>query len=174
MGQKFNFKSEDASEPTQMLHAFNGATEAIKKCESGLHLWKFVETPAWKKLVFNCDTIDSIFGKCLKTAQDNLKTKNQNNALVPNDIPLLETMLLQDDMAPQDILTVFLDMLLIGVNAVSFLIVIYITFIKFFLNRSLIALAFCSIIWQDALGFKEYLAMKSEPLKITQCKIYQK
>lgn len=103
-----------------MLHAFNGATEAIKRCESGLHLWKFVETPAWKKLVSNCDTIDNIFGKCLKTAEDNLKIKKQNNTLVTNDIPLLETMLLQDDMAAEDILTVFLDMMLIGVNAVSF------------------------------------------------------
>lgn len=46
------------SEPAILLNSFYEATEAIKKCESGFHLWKFIETPAWKSLIKHCDIID--------------------------------------------------------------------------------------------------------------------
>lgn len=49
------------SESARLLNAFHAATHAIRKCESGLHLWKFAETPAWKSLVKNCDTIDRYY-----------------------------------------------------------------------------------------------------------------
>ncbi|KAK9753276.1 Cytochrome P450 [Popillia japonica] len=108
------------SEPAIILESLNGATNAIRKCESGLHLWKFFETPAWKSLVMHCDTIDNILTKYIRKAQDKLREyKNKGVELKSDDMSLLERFLLSEAMLPEDMQTILLDMMLIGVNTTS-------------------------------------------------------
>lgn len=45
-------------DPSWMYHSLDKATDAIIKCETGLHLWKFFTTPAWYSLVKYCDILD--------------------------------------------------------------------------------------------------------------------
>ncbi|KAF2889052.1 hypothetical protein ILUMI_17121 [Ignelater luminosus] len=108
------------SEPARLLEGLNGATDAIRRCESGLHLWKFIETPAWKDLVKHCDIIDTIVNKYIHKAQDSLRQKKSGETVfIPENVSLLETLLIKEGMLPEDVLTVILDMMLIGVNAIS-------------------------------------------------------
>ncbi|KAI4462638.1 kicstor complex protein c12orf66 [Holotrichia oblita] len=108
------------SEPAVILESLNGATNAIRKCESGLHLWKFFETPAWKSLVMHCDTIDNILTKYIRKAQDRLR-EYRNKGIEPksDDMSLLERFLLGEAVLPEDMQTILLDMMLIGVNTTS-------------------------------------------------------
>lgn len=83
-----------------------------------MHLWKFIETPAWKALVKHCDILDTIFNKYIHKAQESLRQKKANkDELLLEKVSFLETLLLEEGMLPEDVLTVVLDMLLIGVNA---------------------------------------------------------
>lgn len=108
------------SEPAILLESLSGATTAIKKCESGLHLWKFFETPSWKSLVSNCDTIDNILTKYIRKAQDRLREhKNKGIDLKPDEMSLMERCLLTESIASEDMHTILLDMMLIGVNTTS-------------------------------------------------------
>ncbi|KRT78331.1 cytochrome P450 [Oryctes borbonicus] len=108
------------SEPAVMLESLSGATNAIRKCESGLHLWKFFETPSWKSLVMHCDTIDNILTKYIRKAQDKLREyKNKGLEPKPEDMSLLERFLLSEAVLPEDMQTILLDMMLIGVNTTS-------------------------------------------------------
>lgn len=105
------------SEPAMLLEDLIGATKAIRRCEYGLHLWKFFETPSWRSLVKHCDSIDSILNRHLRKAQDSLRLKKQNDKKIDmSDISLMECLLLKEGMVPEDVLTVLLDMLLLGVN----------------------------------------------------------
>jgi len=111
------------AETSVLLDALNDATDAIKKCEFGLHLWKIFETRSWKKLVQNCDTIDHILGSYVKKTQDVLRERRDNPLTVKQEdmenCSLMETFLIQDSLNSEDILTVLLDMLLIGVNTTT-------------------------------------------------------
>lgn len=80
-------------------------------------MWKFVETPAWKTLVKNCDVIDSILSKYVERAQSGLREKKDLKSLV--QLSMVETLLLKDDVLVEDVMTVMLDMLLIGANATA-------------------------------------------------------
>lgn len=92
----------------------------IKEFFKGLHLWKFIETPAWKDLVKHCDIIDTIINKYIHKAQDSLRQKKSGEAVfIPKNLSLLETLLIKEGMLPEDVLTVLLDMMLIGVNTIS-------------------------------------------------------
>lgn len=108
------------SEPAMLLEDLIGATKAIRRCEYGLHLWKLFETPAWRSLVKHCDSIDSILNRHLRKAQDTLRSRKSSSEVTnPNDISLMECLLLKEGMVPEDVLTVMLDMLLLGVNMTS-------------------------------------------------------
>lgn len=81
-------------------------------------MWKFFETPAWKSLVRNCDTIDGIVSKYVQRCQDSLRSKKPEE-LKAGNLSLIESLLLTDGLLPEDILTVFLDMMIIGVNTTA-------------------------------------------------------
>lgn len=78
-------------------------------------MWKFFETPAWKSLVHNCDTIDGIVTKYVQRSQEALRAKSPEE-IKKGNISLIESLLLTDGILPEDILTVLLDMMIIGVN----------------------------------------------------------
>ncbi|XP_017783894.1 PREDICTED: cytochrome P450 CYP12A2-like [Nicrophorus vespilloides] len=105
------------AETSILLDSLSEATHAIRKCEFGLHMWKFFETPAWKRLVQNCDTIDHILGSYLKKSQEKLRERKEKNLETkPEDVSLIDCFLVKDSMVVEDILTVLLDMMLLGVN----------------------------------------------------------
>lgn len=76
-----------------------------------------METPAWKSLVRNCDSVVSVLDKHIQRSQFCLKTKTEQ--VKPEDLSLIETMLLKEGVKPEDVLTIVLDMFLVGVNATT-------------------------------------------------------
>ncbi|KAK4886050.1 hypothetical protein RN001_002321 [Aquatica leii] len=110
----------NTSEPARMLESLNNATNAIRRCESGIHLWKFFNTPAWNSLVKHCDQLGLILNKYIYKIQDSLHQKKINNEILSSEkTSLVESLFLRDGLLPEDILTIILDMVLIGVNTVS-------------------------------------------------------
>ncbi|XP_028177811.1 probable cytochrome P450 301a1, mitochondrial [Ostrinia furnacalis] len=102
-----------------LYHSLEKATEAIVKCESGMHLWKLFTTPAWYSLVKNCDSLDSLIGKHVMEAEQSISIKNKTEN-VSSQHSLIDTMLLGEErMNAEDITTVIMDMLLIGVNTIT-------------------------------------------------------
>lgn len=81
-------------------------------------MWKFFETPAWKSLVHNCDTIDGIVSKYVQRAQETLRAKKPED-IKKGKLSLIESLLLTEGILPEDILTIMLDMMLIGVNTTA-------------------------------------------------------
>ncbi|XP_072931153.1 probable cytochrome P450 301a1, mitochondrial [Epargyreus clarus] len=103
-----------------MYHSLVKATDAIVRCESGLHLWKLFTTPAWFALIKHCDSLDSLIGKYVLEAEQELaaRVKDEANGEAPTSI--ISSMLLSEQkMTTEDIATVLMDMLLIGVNTIS-------------------------------------------------------
>lgn len=82
---------------------------------SGIHLWRFFNTPAWYSLVQNCDVLGSILSTCICKTQDSLQGKKGES----ENLSLVETLFVKEGLSPEDVLTVLLDMVLTGVNAVS-------------------------------------------------------
>lgn len=77
-----------------------------------------METPSWKTLVKNCGIIDSVLDKHIQRAINNLRDKKEKNSNLDN-ISLLEILLLKKDILAEDVMTLLLDMFLIGVNATT-------------------------------------------------------
>ncbi|KAL0829255.1 hypothetical protein ABMA28_004075 [Loxostege sticticalis] len=102
-----------------LYHSLEKATDAIIKCESGMHLWKLFTTPAWYSLVKNCDSLDNLIGKHVMEAEQSISfTRKNENA--PSQHSLINAMLLGEErMNAEDISTVIMDMLLIGVNTIT-------------------------------------------------------
>ncbi|XP_032518323.2 1,25-dihydroxyvitamin D(3) 24-hydroxylase, mitochondrial-like [Danaus plexippus] len=101
-----------------MYHSLEHATDAIIKCETGLHFWKFFTTPAWYTLVKYCDNLDSLIGKFVLEIENDICTKSQQENISPNS--LTSAMVLNDEkFKTEDIATILMDMLLIGVNTIS-------------------------------------------------------
>ncbi|XP_045773848.1 probable cytochrome P450 301a1, mitochondrial [Maniola jurtina] len=102
-----------------MYHSLEHATEAIIKCETGMHLWKFFTTPAWYILVKYCDSLDSLIGKKVLEVEQELSNKAQNNETLSFDSLTSAMLLNEDKFKTEDIATVLMDMMLIGVNTIS-------------------------------------------------------
>lgn len=105
-----------ASDPGRLLDGLTGATAAISKCEYGFHLWKFIDTPAFKSLVKHCDMIDNVLSKYLQKAVNHLKQSKNRLSL---NASLLEGLILKEGVHEEDVMTVLLDMFLIGANATA-------------------------------------------------------
>ncbi|XP_060531044.1 probable cytochrome P450 49a1 [Cylas formicarius] len=119
LNRKFGFLDptglSPTSDPGRLIEAVGAATDAIRRCEYGFHVWKFMETPAWKSLVKNCDTIDAILGKYVEHAQSYLK----DTKFKTSNYTVIESLLARDDVLVEDVMTVLLDMFLIGANALA-------------------------------------------------------
>ncbi|KAK7862549.1 hypothetical protein R5R35_009018 [Gryllus longicercus] len=118
-----------------LLDAITKASNSLRRCESGLQLWRFVKTPAWKDLVSACETIDSIILKFVKETENRLQVerygktednliRTETNGAKSKDLhnrpmPLLDALVLDGGMSADDLLTVVLDMLLLGANATA-------------------------------------------------------
>ncbi|XP_023945672.2 probable cytochrome P450 301a1, mitochondrial [Bicyclus anynana] len=103
-----------------MYHSLENATEAIIKCETGMHFWKFFTTPAWYILVKYCESLDSLIGKKILETEQDLTNKAKNADMPPTIDSLASAMLLNEDkFKMEDIATVLMDMMIIGVNTIT-------------------------------------------------------
>ncbi|XP_030745570.1 cytochrome P450 CYP12A2-like isoform X2 [Sitophilus oryzae] len=122
LNRKFGFLDptglSPTSDPGRILDSVNCATDAIRKCEFGFHIWKFIDTPSWRSLVKNCDSIDSILSKYVERAQSALREKKDLKPHI-NDFSMIDRLLLNEDILIEDAMTVLLDMFIIGANATA-------------------------------------------------------
>ncbi|XP_075976744.1 putative cytochrome P450 301a1, mitochondrial isoform X2 [Anticarsia gemmatalis] len=105
-----------------LYHSLEKATEAIIKCESGLHLWKLFPTPTWASLVKYCDSLDGLIGKHVLEAEQSIALKRDSRDMMTElcKSSLIHSMLMcQEKMRAEDIATIIMDMLLIGVNTIT-------------------------------------------------------
>ncbi|CAG9858257.1 unnamed protein product [Phyllotreta striolata] len=107
-----------SSDPGRLLNGLFGATNAIRKLEYGFHLWKFIETPAWKSLVKNCDMMESVLRKYIDISKQHLQEKKMRNSPL-DKVTLMEHLLLKENIIEDDIMTIMLDLFLIGANATA-------------------------------------------------------
>nr|UZE89820.1 cytochrome P450 CYP334Q1 [Chrysoperla zastrowi sillemi] len=105
------------SEAMALFNALKDATAAIHKCEGGLKLWKFFVTRDWKLLLKQLDTIDNIVNKYIGSIQLAIEDKDSKLSIGPNS--LVEALLVKEQLQPEDILTVLVDLMIIGVNTTS-------------------------------------------------------
>ncbi|XP_041981339.1 1,25-dihydroxyvitamin D(3) 24-hydroxylase, mitochondrial-like [Aricia agestis] len=99
-----------------MYHSLVHATDAILKCEGGLHLWKLFGTPAWYNLVKHCDNLDSLLGKFVLETEQNILQEVYDS----ESSSLAGSILLADkNLNTGDVATILMDMMLIGVNTVA-------------------------------------------------------
>lgn len=84
-----------------------------------------MDTPSWKLLVKNCDSIDSILSQYVGKFQEKLRER-QAKKVTYDDTSFIECLLLKDGMTSDDVLTALLDMLLIGVNMTAHAVVYFI------------------------------------------------
>ncbi|KAM3957810.1 cytochrome P450 CYP339A1 [Aphomia sociella] len=100
-----------------LYHSLEKATQAIIRCESGLHFWKLFTTPAWHSLVKYCDSLDNLIGKHVMEAEQAITFRSQDEM---GKNSLINAMLMSDEkMNAEDIATIIMDMLLIGVNTIT-------------------------------------------------------
>lgn len=82
-------------------------------------MYKLFNSFGWKNLRKSTDVIDQILNKYIDRARDSLENRKTDLKLA-TDLTLLENLLAKDRLEVSDIQTLFMDMMLIGVNAVTF------------------------------------------------------
>ncbi|CAH1636804.1 unnamed protein product [Spodoptera littoralis] len=110
-----------------LYHSLEKATDAIIKCESGLQFWKLLPTPTWSSLVKYCDSLDNLIGKYVLEAEQsvgvqlkNMRSNVSDESFALENNSLVNAMLVgENKMSAEDIATVIMDMLLIGVNTIT-------------------------------------------------------
>ncbi|XP_018401084.1 PREDICTED: probable cytochrome P450 12a5, mitochondrial [Cyphomyrmex costatus] len=113
--------SKSASEATKIINALMIAHTYMSRCETGFQVWRFFETPFVKKLYEACDVLDEVIGKYIRQTQNKMQTsslsKQEESMNEERNLPLLEKMMIQR-IHPNDISTLLMDMLILGVQAV--------------------------------------------------------
>ncbi|XP_072767739.1 probable cytochrome P450 12a5, mitochondrial isoform X2 [Anoplolepis gracilipes] len=111
--------SKSMSEATKVLNALIIAHTYMSRCETGFQVWRFFETPFAKKLFAACDILDEIIGKYIRQAQNKLQvsSKQEKSTNEEKNLSLLEKMMIQR-IHSDDIATLLMDMIILGVQAV--------------------------------------------------------
>lgn len=106
------------SESGRLLDGLIGATDALRKLEYGFHFWRFGDTPTFQSLVKNCDLIDGVLCKYIQKAMKALREKKEKKSPF-KDVCLVESLLMNNDLSEEDIMTILLDTIIISGNAAS-------------------------------------------------------
>ncbi|XP_025270469.1 probable cytochrome P450 12a5, mitochondrial [Camponotus floridanus] len=113
--------SKSMSEITKVINALITAHTYMARCETGFQVWRFFETPFARKLFAACDILDEIIGKYIRQAQNKLQasslTKQVESINEKKNLSLLEKMIIQS-IHLNDIATLLMDMIILGVQAV--------------------------------------------------------
>lgn len=105
------------SKNMQLLEALKEATRTLIICDSGFQLWRFMSTSASACLDNSCHTIETILSDYVNQAQMNLHKKDETSHGEP--LTYAEGLLLHDCLTRMDVVTGLLDILLIGMNAMT-------------------------------------------------------
>ncbi|XP_024945777.1 probable cytochrome P450 12a5, mitochondrial isoform X2 [Cephus cinctus] len=113
-----------ASEPARIIEALTTAHVYLSRCETGFQVWRFFETPFAKKLFGACDVIDSVIGKYIRQAQNKVRHRtltplDDKDTMAEESSPILEKILFNERIHPDDITTLLMDMIVLGVQATS-------------------------------------------------------
>ncbi|XP_017890644.1 probable cytochrome P450 12a5, mitochondrial [Ceratina calcarata] len=108
------------SEASRIINALAMAHKYMSRCETGFQVWRFFLTPFAKKLFDACDVLDGVIAKYVRQAQSKLRTRaGDKSAEVENSSPILEKFLLNEGIHPDDICTLLMDMIILGVQAAA-------------------------------------------------------
>ncbi|XP_033339232.2 putative cytochrome P450 12a5, mitochondrial [Megalopta genalis] len=110
------------SEPSQIISAVATAHKYMNRCETGFQVWRFFLTPFAKNLFGACDVLDGLIGKHVRQAQSKLRSRpflGNRTESVEEESPVLEKLLLADGVHSDDICTVLMDMIILGVQATA-------------------------------------------------------
>ncbi|XP_075232432.1 putative cytochrome P450 49a1 [Lycorma delicatula] len=114
-------------EAQQTLQSFMDATDALKKCESGLQMWRVFRTSSWERLSNSCESLESILSKHIRLCKLRLdlalkmmtEDKDYKESAKIIKSSLIKALMLSGCVQPEQMLTLCLDMMLVGVNAAS-------------------------------------------------------
>lgn len=114
-------------EAQRTLQSFMEATDALQKCESGLQLWRLYNTRNWEKLSNACDVLESTMAKFIRMSKVRLdialkmmiENKDYKDSAKIIKSSLIKALMLSGAVQPEQLLTLCLDMMLLGVNASS-------------------------------------------------------
>ncbi|KAK9299032.1 hypothetical protein QLX08_007860 [Tetragonisca angustula] len=111
-----------SSEATRIINALVAAHKYLCRCETGFQVWRFFLTPFARKLFEACDVLDNVIGKYVRQAQGKLRVrKSQGEKSLTSDdsSPVLERFLVNEGIHPDDICTLLMDMIILGVQATA-------------------------------------------------------
>ncbi|XP_012278927.1 probable cytochrome P450 12a5, mitochondrial isoform X2 [Orussus abietinus] len=114
----FNSSSESA----RIVEALGAAHVYLARCETGFQVWRFVETPYSRRLFQACDVIDGVLGKYIRQAQRKLRilaSGVQEEKVEEEGSPILEKLILDLHVHPDDVSTLLMDMIILGVQATA-------------------------------------------------------
>ncbi|XP_043789878.1 probable cytochrome P450 12a5, mitochondrial isoform X2 [Apis laboriosa] len=108
-----------SSEASKLINALTTAHKYMSRCETGFQVWRFFLTPFARKLFEACDVLDNVIGKYVRQAQCKLRVrKSHSEESSMNDrSPVLEKLLLNEGIHPDDICTMLMDMIILGIQA---------------------------------------------------------
>ncbi|CAL7939834.1 unnamed protein product [Xylocopa violacea] len=106
------------SEPSRIIDALTTAHKYMNRCETGFQVWRFFLTPFAKKLFEACDLLDGIIAKYVRQTQSKLRIQAEEKCSpISESSPVVERFLLNDGIHPDDICTILMDMIILGVQA---------------------------------------------------------
>ncbi|KAG7197296.1 hypothetical protein KM043_018417 [Ampulex compressa] len=111
---------EIESETNRIINALITAHTYLNRCETGFQVWRFFETPFSKRLFTACDILDEFIGKYVRQAQSKLMTKplsTYEDACANEGPVVLRNLLVNQRIHPDDIATLLMDMIMLGVQA---------------------------------------------------------
>nr|XP_034192784.1 probable cytochrome P450 12a5, mitochondrial isoform X1 [Osmia lignaria] len=103
------------SETSRIVNAMMVAHKYMSRCETGFQVWRFFLTPFARKLFDACDVLDGVIGKYVRHAQNKLRSRSPQD--VEGGSPVLEKFLLNEGIRPDDLCTLLMDMMILGVQA---------------------------------------------------------
>ncbi|CAK9806584.1 Probable cytochrome P450 12a5, mitochondrial [Anthophora plagiata] len=108
------------SEPSRIIDSLMTAHKYMSRCETGFQVWRFFLTPFARKLFEACNVLDGVIGRYARQAQSKLRARSsRGDTMNDNSSPVLEKFLLNESVHPDDICTLLLDMMILGVQATA-------------------------------------------------------
>ncbi|XP_028523167.1 probable cytochrome P450 12a5, mitochondrial isoform X2 [Apis cerana] len=108
-----------SSEASKLINALTTAHKYMSRCETGFQVWRFFLTPFARKLFEACDVLDNVIGKYVRQAQCKLRIRKSHSeeSSMTERSPVLEKLLLNEGIHPDDICTMLMDMIILGIQA---------------------------------------------------------
>ncbi|XP_043519028.1 probable cytochrome P450 12a5, mitochondrial [Frieseomelitta varia] len=111
-----------SSEATRIINALVTAHKYLCSCETGFQVWRFFLTPFARKLFEACDVLDNVIGKYVRQAQGKVrvrKSQGEKSLTTDDSSPVLERFLVNEGIHPDDVCTLLMDMIMLGVQATA-------------------------------------------------------